>query len=89
MPYTPEQSKKVMRYLYRDLKMLGEYGFYDAVNLSVTPDKQIVKTFLAIDQGPIVVMLENYKSQFIWNTFMGNADVRRGLERLGFIVGAK
>lgn len=89
MPYTPEQSKKVMRYLYRDLKMLGEYGFYDAVNLSVTPDKQIVKTFLAIDQGPIVVMLENYKSQFIWNTFMRNADVRRGLERLGFTVGAK
>ena len=84
MPYTPEESMEVLEHLYRDLGMMGEYGFYDAVNLSVETDKQIVKSFLAIDQGPIVVMIENYRSQLLWNLFMDNPDIRRGLPRLGF-----
>ena len=84
MPYTPEESMEVLEHLYRDLGMMGEYGFYDAVNLSVETDKQIVKSFLAIDQGPIVVMIENCRSQLLWNLFMDNPDIRRGLPRLGF-----
>ena len=85
IPYTPEESMAVVKYLYRDMgdRMFGEYGFYDALNLSVAADRQIVKSYLAIDQGPIVVMIENYRSQFIWDTFMKNKDVLRGLERLG------
>lgn len=75
---------EVLGHLYRDLGMMGEYGFYDAVNLSVETDKQIVKNFLAIDQGPIVVMIENCRSQLLWNLFMDNPDIRRGLPRLGF-----
>lgn len=84
MPYTPEESMDVLKHLYRDLGMLGNYGFYDAINLSVEPDKQIVRSFLAIDQGPIVVMIENYRSQLLWSLFMRNADIRNGLPRLGF-----
>lgn len=84
MPYTPEESMDVLKHLYRDLGMLGKYGFYDAINLSVEPDKQIVRSFLAIDQGPIVVMIENYRSQLLWSLFMRNADIRNGLPRLGF-----
>ena len=84
MPYTPEESMVVLKHLYRDLGMMGEYGFYDAINLSVAPDKQIVKSFLAIDQGPIVVMIENYRSQLLWSLFMKNDDIRNGLQRLGF-----
>lgn len=86
MPYAPDECLHVMRYLYREMgdTMFGEYGFYDALNLGVEKDKQVVKTYLAIDQGPIVVMIENYRSQFVWNTFMKNADVQNGLKRLGF-----
>lgn len=86
MPYTPEESMKVLEYLYRELgdEAFGEYGFYDAINLSVEKDKQVVKSYLAIDQGPIVVMIENYRSQLLWNLFMQNNDVINGLQRLGF-----
>lgn len=86
MPYAPEECLKVLDYLYYDLgdKMKGKYGFYDAINLGVEEDKQVVKSHLAIDQGPIVVMIENYRSGIIWKLFMQNEDVRNGLRKLGF-----
>ncbi|MGV8134444.1 MAG: glucoamylase family protein [Mangrovibacterium sp.] len=40
--------------------------------------------YLAIDQGPIPVMIENYRTGLLWNLFMKNKDVQKGLERLGF-----
>ena len=40
--------------------------------------------FLAIDQGPIVVMIENYRSGLLWKLFMSVPEVRAGLSRLGF-----
>ncbi len=84
MPYTPDESMAVLRYLYRSVDgAFGDYGFYDAVNLSANGDK-VVKSYLAIDQGPIVVMIENYRSQLLWKLFMENDDVKRGLQRLGF-----
>lgn len=65
--------------------MWGEYGFYDAINLGVKEDdKQVAKSYLAIDQGPIVVMIENYRTGIIWKLFMQNEDVRNGLKKLGF-----
>lgn len=86
IPYAPEQCLKVMDYLYYDLKdkIWGEYGFYDAINLGVEEEKQVVKSHLAIDQGPIVVMIENYRSGYIWELFMRNEDVQNGLKKLGF-----
>ena len=84
--YTPEESMAVIRHLYEDLgdELFGEYGFYDAYNPSMPQDKQVVKHYLAIDQGPIVVMIENYRSGLIWKLFMQAPEIHDGLYRLGF-----
>ncbi len=83
--YTPEESLEVMHYLYSNLgdKMWGKYGFYDAY--SETED-WYPQRYLAIDQGPIVVMIENYRTGLIWNLFMSHPDVQAGLDKLGFTI---
>lgn len=83
MPYTPEESMRALRYFYERLgdKIWSEYGFVDAFN--VTKD-WYAKSHLAIDQGPIVVMIENYRSRLLWGLFMSCPEVKRGLQRLGF-----
>ncbi|NMH61489.1 beta-glucosidase [Alteromonas sp. MYP5] len=90
MPYTPEESMKVLKNLYRNhgRELFGEMGFYDGINLSVSddPSEQVRKTYLAIDQGPIVGMIENHRSGLLWRYFMRDPDVRRGLNKLGFTV---
>jgi hypothetical protein len=82
-PYTPVESMRALRHFHEDLgdRIWGEYGFTDAFNESVG---WYAKTHLAIDQGPIVVMIENYRSGLVWDCFMRDPDVRRGLERLDF-----
>ncbi|MCK7557440.1 hypothetical protein MKQ70_21500 [Chitinophaga sedimenti] len=61
--------------------MWGTYGFYDAFSETHNwYDNQ----YLAIDQGPIVVMIENYRSGLLWKLFMREPDVQRGLQRLNF-----
>ncbi|MBQ7269286.1 MAG: beta-glucosidase [Bacteroidales bacterium] len=82
-PYTPEQSLKALEYFYYVLgdKLWGEYGFKDAFCM----DKLwFASSYIAIDQGPVVVMIENYRSGLLWNLFMQNADVSAGLDKLGF-----
>ncbi|WP_337941573.1 glucoamylase family protein [Parabacteroides sp.] len=83
MPYTPEQSMQALHYFYYKLgdKLWKEYGFVDAFNLST---KWFDNQFLAVDQGPIVVMLENYRSGLLWKLFMSCPDIQKGLDRLGF-----
>lgn len=83
IPYTPKESMKVIRHLYEDLggKVWGEYGFYDAFSET---ENWYPKRYLGIDQGPIVVMIENYRSGLLWKLFMRNADVQKGLNKLGF-----
>lgn len=85
MPYTPEESKAAMRYFYYTLgdRLWGKYGFKDAFNL---PSRWFAGTYLAIDQGPIVVMIENYRTGLIWNLMMSDPDVQAGLKKLGFQV---
>lgn len=82
-PYTPEYSMKALRHFYEDLgdKIWGEYGFADGFSES---HNWYAKTHLAIDQGPIVVMIENYRSGLLWNLFMKIPDVQNGLKKLGF-----
>ena len=82
-PYTPEYSMPVLKHFYYDLgeNLWGEYGFKDAFNLT---KNWFADSYLAIDQGPIIVMIENYRSQLLWNLFMSHPDVQRGLKRLGF-----
>ena len=51
---------------------------------SVKPKIGIPKRYLAIDQGPIVVMIENYRTGLLWKLFMSHPDVQTGLKKLGF-----
>lgn len=83
MPYTPEYSMQAMKHWYNDLgdKIYGPYGFYDAFSET---DNWYPKRYLAIDQGPIVVMMENYRTGLLWNLFMSSPDVQQGLKKLGF-----
>ncbi|MGB7843273.1 MAG: glucoamylase family protein [Salinimicrobium sp.] len=84
IPYTPEKSMQAMRYFYTDLKDLlwGPAGFYDSFSFEGKP--WVAKQYLAIDQGPMVVMLENYRTGLIWDLFMGAPEVQNGLDKLGF-----
>lgn len=83
IPYTPEGSTKAMRHWYQDMKdkLWGSFGFYDA--FSETAD-WYPKDYLAIDQGPIVVMIENYRSGLLWKLFMSCPEIQDGLRKLGF-----
>ena len=84
MCFTPEYSLPNLRYLYDHGRqsMWTEYGFRDAFNLGQQwygPDE------LGIDQGPIVIAIENYRTQGVWKQFMKNPEVQRGLQRAGFV----
>jgi hypothetical protein len=83
IPYTPEKSLAAIKHWYGDMKekLWGEYGFYDA--FSETADWYPQK-YLAIDQGPQVVMIENYRTGFLWKLFMSCPEVQSGLKKLGF-----
>lgn len=82
-PYTPAESMKALKFFYYKLgdKLWGPYGFYDAFRLH---DGWFATSTLAIDQGPIVVMIENYRSGLLWNLFMSCPEVKAGLQKLGF-----
>ncbi|MFT3949361.1 MAG: glucoamylase family protein [Agriterribacter sp.] len=84
-PYTPEYSMKALKHFYYDLgdKIWSEYGFTDAFNET---QNWYATSHLAIDQGPIVVMIENYRSGLLWNLFMSCPEIQNGLKKLGFGV---
>jgi hypothetical protein len=83
MPYTPDKSMNALKYFYYTMgsKIWGAYGFYDAFSEqnSWYPEK-----YLAIDQGPEVVMIENYRTGLLWSLFMSAPEVKNGLNLLGF-----
>lgn len=81
-PYTPTESMQLLRFLYQEAdSLVGAYGPYDAFSFE---QDWYLKRYLAIDQGPIPVMIENYRSQLIWNLFMSAPEVKVGLNKLGF-----
>lgn len=81
-PYTPEESMRFLKYLYIESdSLVGKYGPYDAYSLS---HHWYVPRYLAIDQGPIPVMIENYRTGLLWDLFMENKDVQVGLKKLEF-----
>lgn len=83
-PYTPQESMAALRHFYEDLHddLWGKYGFYDAFS---EEHDWVSKGYLAIDQGPIVAMIENYRTNLLWNLFMADGDVQKGLDKLSFI----
>jgi len=83
LPYTPKYSMDALKYFYSDLgdKIWGKYGFYDAFSLQ---QNWYPGQYLAIDQGPIVVMIENYRSGLLWKLFMSCPEIQNGLKKLDF-----
>ena len=84
-PYTPDESMKALHFFYYKMgdKLWKEYGFIDAFNLTAGwYDNQ----FIAIDQGPIICMIENYRTGLLWNLFMSIPDIQNGLQKLGFRI---
>lgn len=83
MPFTPEYSMQALRYFYEEKgdKIWSDYGFTDGFSDS---HNWYAGSHLAIDQGPIVVMIENYRSGLLWKLFMQIPDIQKGLKTLGF-----
>ncbi len=83
MPYTPVESMKALRFFYYKLgdRIWTEYGFTDAFNLS---ERWFADQQLAINQGPIILMIENHRSGLLWDLLMNDTEVKRGLAQLGF-----
>jgi len=81
--FTPEVSIPALKHMYDTYRtsIWKEYGFRDAFNLTQNwwgPD------VIGIDEGPIVLMIENHLTGRVWEKFMQNEDIQRGLERAGF-----
>jgi hypothetical protein len=83
MPYTPQESMEALRFFYYTMgdKLWKNYGFVDAFSLD---ELWYANSYLAIDEGPIVVMIENYRTGLIWDLFMSCPEIKRGMKRIGF-----
>jgi len=64
-----------------DGKLWGEYGFYDAFNQTA---RWVDDDFLGIDEGPMLIMIENFRTGFVWNYMMKDDIIQKGLNRLSF-----
>lgn len=83
IPYAPEHCMAALRHFYHNLgdRIWGDYGFVDAFSEA---NDWYATSYLAIDQGPIVVMIENYRTALLWDLFMSCPEIQTGLRKLGF-----
>jgi hypothetical protein len=83
MPYTPKFSMQAVRYFYEEKgeKLWSNYGFVDGFSDQFDWH---ARSHLAIDQGPIVVMIENYRTGLLWKLFMNIPEIQKGMKELGF-----
>lgn len=82
-PYSPKESMAALKHFYYDLgdSLWTEYGFVDGFNAT---KNWYAKSHLAIDQGPEIAMIENYRSGLLWKLFMSCPEVQAGLQKFGF-----
>jgi hypothetical protein len=82
-PYTPKASMAALKFFYRDVgdRLWGVYGPRDAFNLT---QNWFSPVYMGLDQAPIVVMAENYRTGLIWKLFMSNPEIQPMLDRVGF-----
>ncbi|MDF9797272.1 hypothetical protein OKW21_002535 [Catalinimonas alkaloidigena] len=81
-PFTPDESMQMLKFLYHEHdSLVGEYGPFDAFSFE---HEWYVPRYLAIDQGPIPVMIENHRTGLLWELFMSAPEVQEGLDKLGF-----
>jgi hypothetical protein len=87
-PYTPEASMDMLKHVYRDLgdRVWGIYGPRDAVNLS---EDWVSPIFMGLNQAPMTVMVENYRTGLLWKLFMSNPEIKPMLGRIGFEADSK
>ena len=83
VPFAPEIAIPALKNMYETYRddLWSTYGFKDGFNLSLNwwgPD------YIGIDQGPIILMIENHRNRSVWSRMMLNPDIQRGLERAGF-----
>ena len=83
MPYAPKEAVQAIRHFLSRYgeKIWGRFGFVDAFNEA---RDWYADTYLAIDQGPIVVMIENHRTALLWNLFMKAPEIQVGLRALSF-----
>ena len=81
MPFTPEESTAALKYYMTFPDLQGQYGLKDAYNLD---QNWFDSDYIGIDKGISLLMIANYESGMIWELFMGNENIRRGMENLGF-----
>jgi exo beta-1,2-glucooligosaccharide sophorohydrolase (non-reducing end) len=83
-PYTPDASMAALKHFYRDLgdRLWGVYGPRDAFNLD---QNWFAPIYMGLNQAPIVVMVENFRTGLIWKLFMSNPEIRPMLDRIGFV----
>ena len=83
LPYAPKEVITTLRHLLTEhgAKIWGRYGFTDAF---CEQRGWYADTYIAIDQGPIVVMMENHRTGLLWKLFMSVPEIQTGLRRLGF-----
>ncbi|WP_353481410.1 glucoamylase family protein [Haliscomenobacter sp.] len=82
-PYTPTESLAALKHFYRQYgaELWGPMGFYDAFNPQLN---WYADSYLAIDQGPIINMIENQRSGLLWQHFMYNPEILTALSKMGF-----
>ncbi len=82
-PYTPQASMQAFKFFYRELgdRLWGIYGPHDAFNLS---RNWFSPVYMGLDQAPIVVMVENYRTGLVWKMFMSNPEIQPMLDKIGF-----
>ena len=87
IPYTPAESLDTLKHFYHTYgnDLWGPFGFYDAFNLQ---ENWYSDGYLAIDQGTIVPMIENYRTQFCWDLFMANPEIQPMLDSIGWATGS-
>lgn len=73
---------KSMYEKYGDKGLWGKYGFVDAFNPTLN---WFNIDYIGIDQGPFVIMIENFRTGFVWNNLMKDPLIQKGLKRLGFL----
>jgi hypothetical protein len=83
MPFTPTESMKALHYFYYVMgdRLWKRNGFVDAFELN---KPWFANSFLAIDQGPIIVMIENHRSGLLWNLMKSCPELKAGMKKLGF-----
>lgn len=83
MPFTPKESLDTLKYLaaYHGDMTIGKYGFVDAFNQK---RNWSAREYIGIDQGVIVLMIENYRTALIWKYFMKNKYIQEAMKKIGF-----